>query len=172
MPSKKSIRNRGMKTKVKTIHLEMTSLLDIITILLAFLLQSYNNSGVIIDVPKGIEIPKSSSKELNNFGVQVQVSPTTIWVDQKVIYDINNTANVNIYDQDRLRIIPLYNELVQKKMYSEQIRKATPAGVEFSGVVNLIMDKSLKFNYIKKVLHTLAEAGYKKYKFVVMSDQY
>ncbi|HAZ11645.1 MAG: hypothetical protein A2X86_18140 [Bdellovibrionales bacterium GWA2_49_15] len=168
MRNARSIRKRGYKHRIAIVDLDITSLLDVIVILLVFLLKSYNSSGVTINVPPGITLPKSESSNLNTTGVSVQVSPTTIWVDDKVIYDINKSANISIYDQDKRRIIPLYNELMKKKNMVNRLEKASPQAQKFTGVVNLMIDRTIKYNYIKKLLHTSAQAGYLKYKFVVM----
>ena len=168
MRNARSIRKRGYKHRISIVDLDITSLLDVIVILLVFLLKSYNSSGVVINIPTGVDLPSSESSDLNTEGVIVQVSPTTIWVDDKVIYDINHSTNINIYDENRRRIIPLYNELIQKKNMVHRIEKASPNAQKFTGVINLIMDRTIKYNYMKKLLHTCAEAGYLKYKFVVM----
>ncbi len=168
MRNDRSIRKRGYKHRIAAVNLDITSLLDVIVILLVFLLKSYNSAGVVLNFPTGANLPSSESTEVNTTGVIVQVSPTTIWVEDKVIYDINHSANINIYDEDRKRIIPLYNVLVNKKNMIQRIEKVTSNSQKFTGVVNLILDRTLKYNYIKKLLHTCAEAGYLKYKFVVM----
>ena len=168
---KRSIRNRIRREKRDGIDLDITSLLDILVILLVFLLKSYNSSGVIFNMPLGIKLPASESKNINTSGVIVQVSPTTIWVDDKEILDIRNTKGIRIYDRGNRRIIPLFNELVEKKNTYKQVAKTSQNAKKFSGVVNLVIDRSIKYNYIKKLLYTSAEAGYKQYKFVVMGEQ-
>jgi biopolymer transport protein ExbD len=134
-----------------------------------FLLQSYNSSGVTINVPKGIELPRSASETLNNFGVNVQVSKTNIWVDDIEVLN-SSTADVSqLYDEGGRRIVPLFNELVKIKETIKATEKLSPDAKKFSGLVNLVVDKSLKFNYLKRVMYTCAAAGFKEFKFVVMT---
>jgi biopolymer transport protein ExbD len=159
------------RKKNQVFDIDITSLLDILTILLVFLLQSYNSSGVIINVPKGIELPKSSSESLNNFGVNVQVSKTQIWVDDKEILNSENQENTNVFDEGGRRIIPLFNELVKIKEVIKQSEKLSPEAKKFSGIANLIVDKSLKYNYLKRVMYTCASAGFKEFKFVVLTKE-
>lgn len=170
MRQARSIRKRMKRSAISSIDLDITSLLDILVIMLVFLLKSYNSSGVVFNVPKSIKLPKSESQNINTSGVIVQVSPTTIWVDNKVIYDINKTSGNNVYDMGRKRIIPLYNELVKKRVLVKQVQKSSPNAKKFSGIVNLMIDKSLRYNYIKRLLFTCAEAGYIKYKFIVHGE--
>jgi biopolymer transport protein ExbD len=157
------------KKKNQVFDVDITSLLDILTILLVFLLQSYNSSGVIINVPNGIELPQSVSDSLNNFGVNVQVSKSQIWVDDKEILNSENEDPKLNFDQGGRRIIPLYNELVKIKEVIKQSEKLSPDAKKFSGIANLVVDKSLKYDYLKRVMYTCAAAGFKEFKFIVLN---
>jgi hypothetical protein len=135
-----------------------------------FLLQSYNSSGVVINVPKEIEIPKSSSETLNTFGVNVQVSKSQIWVDDKEVVNTESIDQGQLFDEGGRRIIPLFNQLVKIKETIKQSEKLSPDAKKFSGVANLVIDKSLKYNYLKRVMYTCAAAGFKEFKFVVLAE--
>ncbi|OIQ16716.1 MAG: hypothetical protein BM556_13715 [Bacteriovorax sp. MedPE-SWde] len=167
---KRSIRHRGQRRKKGVIDLDITSLLDILVILLVFLLRSYDSTGVILNIPKDIKLPHSASQSLNKNGVVVQVSPNIIWVDDKEVLNTEKKSG-RIYGQRGRLILPLYNELMTKKNQIKRIAKTTPNAEKFSGMVNLVIDKSLKYKYVKKLMHTCAEAGYQKYKFVVMAQE-
>lgn len=168
---KRSIRDRVRRKKTSPVDLDITSLLDILVILLVFLLKSYNSSGIIFNVPEGIKLPISESRSVNTAGVIIQVSPAKIWVDDKVILDGTSSGNRRLFDQGGLRVIPLFNELVSKKRLYQQTKMASQQAKKFQGIVNLVVDKSIKYSFIRKILHTCAEAGYQKYKFVVMSNE-
>lgn len=170
MRASRSIRNRGRRRKTPMLDIDITSLLDILVIMLVFLLKSYNSSGVTFNIPKNITLPLSASQSLNNMGVNIQVSPTNIWVDNKIVLDSKKLPQ-RTYDMSGKRIIPLYNELVSKRQMIQQIEKSSPNAKKFSGIINLLVDKSLKYSYLKKILFTSAEAGYKQYKFVVLGSE-
>jgi biopolymer transport protein ExbD len=164
------IRKRVRRKKIQVLDLDITSLLDILVILLVFLLKSYNSSGVVFNVPKGITLPRSNSQTINNAGVIVQVSTTAIYVDDKIILDIQSTKGRKVFNKKSNIIIPLFEELTQKKKTFKQVAKSSHNANEFSGIVNLIVDKSIKYNFLKKLLNTCASAGYQKYKFVVLGE--
>lgn len=168
MPRRASSMRRSKKQSV--FDIDITSLLDILTILLVFLLQSYNSSGVIINVPDGIELPRSASESLNSFGVNVQVSKTQIWVDDAEVVN-TDIPDSQLFDEGGRRIVPLYNELVKIKETIKQSEKLSPQAKKFSGIANLIVDKSLKYNYLKRVMYTCASAGFKEFKFVVLTGE-
>ncbi|MFL5783418.1 MAG: ExbD/TolR family protein [Bacteriovoracaceae bacterium] len=160
--------NRRRKDRV--IDIDITSLLDVLTILLVFLLQSYNSSGVIINVPNGIDLPRSASESLNNFGVNIQVSRTNIWVDDKEVLTAETANEGQVFDEGGRRIVPLYNELIKIKETIKLSEKLSPEATKFSGIANLVVDKNLKYSYLKRVMYTAASAGFKEFKFVVLTE--
>ena len=169
MARQRSIRNRKKRGKSELVDIDITSLLDILVILLVFLLKSYNSSGVTLTIPSGIELPQSTSQSLNNAGVVIQVSKEKIYVDSEVVLDTENTPK-NIYDHGGRRIVPLFNQLVKKKELIKMTAKQVPEAKGFSGLANLIIDKSLKYSYVKKIMYTCAEAGFREYKFIVLGE--
>lgn len=160
--------SRG-KRKERVFDIDITSLLDILTILLVFLLQSYNSSGVVINVPKGIDLPRSASETLNTFGVNIQVSKTNIFVDDAEVVN-TEIPNEQLFDEGGRRIVPLYNELVKIKETIKQSEKLSPQAKKFSGIANLVVDKTIKYEYLKRVMYTCATAGFKEFKFVVLTQ--
>lgn len=171
----RSIRSRtSRRNKKGSFELDITSLLDILVILLVFLLKSYSSSGIIINVPEGIVLPSSVSKTNNSPGVMVQVSADKIWVDDEEILTTDDGVKFEgdrLYDQGGRRIIPLFDALVKKKQEIDLIAASSPNAKPFSGVANFIVDKTLKYSYLKKLMYTCAEAGFKEYKFVVMGQE-
>ena len=160
--------SRGRK-KSKVFEIDITSLLDILTILLIFLIQSHNFTGAVTGIPKDIHPPHSSSKIVSTVGVNIQVSKTQIFVDAAEVVN-TDIPESQLYDEGGKRIVPLYNELVKIKETIHVTEKLSPMAQKFSGVANLIIDKSLKYSYLKRIMHTCAAAGFKEFKFVVLSN--
>lgn len=170
MARTRSITHKRRKAKKGPVEVDITSLLDILVILLVFLLKSYNTSGVMMTVPQGIELPRSASQTANSAGVQIQVSKDKIWVDSVAVLETDNLPKT-VYDQNGRRIVPLFDELTKKKEEIQKLAKLAPQAKDFSGIANLIVDKSLKYSYLKKVMYTSAQAGFKQFKFVVMGEE-
>lgn len=159
------------RDKKEVAELDITSLLDILVILLVFLIKSYNASGILLNIPENLKMPNSKSKTMNTSGVMVQISQDKMWVDDKEVYNFKNpTSHSRLYGSGQTLLRPLYNQLVVKRQEVMTLQKATQNATEFSGVVNLIVDKSYRYSFIKKVLNTCARAGYSQYKFVVLGD--
>lgn len=169
MARTRSIRNKKRRVKKGPMEIDITSLLDILVILLVFLLKSYNSSGVTVDIPKEIKLPYSETQDLNNAGVMIQVSTKKIWVDSETILDLDNKPN-KVYDQGNRRIVPLYDVLVKKRDEINNLHRQVPEATKFTGIANLIIDKTIKYSYVKKIMYTCAAAGFQKYKFVVLAE--
>jgi biopolymer transport protein ExbD len=65
----------------------------------------------------------------------------------------------------------LFNSLIKKKEEIKNIARMESSAKTFSGLANLVIDKSIKYDYVKKVMYTCAEAGFKEFKFVVMGEE-
>ncbi len=169
MSRSRFIRNRRRRDKRKAFEVDITSLLDVLVILLVFLLKHYN-TGTIINIPPGIELPMSESKSINEPGVLVQISREKIWVDDQEVYD-SQTFQEQLYDDGNRRIIPLFDELVKKRESFEQLFRTIENASEFKGMVNLVVDKEMNYTELKRVMYTCAVAGYRTYKFIVLENE-
>lgn len=83
--------------KDKTVDLDITSLLDIITILLVFLLQSYNVTDLKLDLVANLEIPDSNVKTLGSNAVIVQITKDAkVYIDSKHLGDVSTNGDEKI----------------------------------------------------------------------------
>lgn len=167
---RKSIRDKSHLKKIKVSDLDITSLIALCTILLCFLIQTYDVTNVQIDIPYEISLSKSVSKDFHHPAVLVQVSVSKIWVDRVLVLDASNT-NENFQDEDGKRIVPLFDELVKKREKLLHTAQAIPHSVPFSGQISLVVDRSVKYSYLKKLIYTASKAGFKEYKFIVRGQE-
>ncbi len=171
----RSFKHKMTPKKAIISDIDITSLLDIITILLVFLVMSYNPSGVEFNIDKTLELPKSIANDYVHTGIVLQVAKNAIWVDNKKIIDMSESEMK--VDENGRRIISLYNELINKKSLSNQVIQMAPTSEKISnsetkkGMINIIADKTIKYSLIKKILFTCAEAGFGKYKLLVQNTQ-
>jgi biopolymer transport protein ExbD len=169
MQKSRLIRNRIRRKAAESMEVDITSLLDILVTILIFLLKGYSASTVIINVPKEIVLPRSESTVHNQEGVILQVSDNRIFVDDQVVAEIDKT-NFNTLYEDDLKIVPLFNELVRRREDIENLNKSIAGAKPFTGMVNLVMDKNVKYDFLRKLMYTCGEAGFIKFKFVVLAE--
>ena len=170
MARNRSMKFRRGKKKNSLIELDITALLDIFTVLLVFLVYSSQSSGLITSTAQSIDLPFSNSKSLSTPGVNVQVSKNQIWVDEKEVLNSGTIDHTQLFDKDGRKILPLYNQLVKLRERMERAGELTPKSIPFNGRLNLPVDKTLKYNYLKRVMYTCASAGFKDLKLIVASD--
>jgi biopolymer transport protein ExbD len=172
MSRNRSIRARKVIKATSTDDVDITSLLDILTILLLFLVASNSFTGEVINVIPDLTLAKSETRSPNQAGVIIQVSQKELWVDNIKLLDLEeNDSQSIVFDQGGRRIVPLFNELVKKKDEINAINKEVPKAKEFSGIANLVFDEKLRYDLVKKVMYTAAEAGFVEYKFIVLGEQ-
>lgn len=171
MSRNRSIRNRQTHSKTNADDVDITSLLDILTILLLFLVVNNSFTGEVINIIPDLVLPKSEAQTPTQAGVIIQVSQKELWVDDTKILNFEDKDSATItFDQGGRRIVPLYNELVKKRDEINAINKEVPKAKEFSGIANLVLDSQLRYELVKKVMFTAAEAGFLEYKFVVLGE--
>jgi len=170
LKSKRFIKNRVRRGKKEPFQLEMTSLLDIMVILLVFLIKSYSSTETAINIPNTIDVPFSVSQDVSAQAVMVQMSKDhKIWVDDALVADLNVDGR-RAYGKDQ-KLTALYDFLVAKKEDIENLAKQAQGAKPFTGLVNLVMDKALPYRFIKEIMYTATEAGYKEFKFIVIAEE-
>jgi len=162
---------RRQNRKKNNFEFDITPILDIFAILLIFTLQNYSSAGIVPASPKGVDLPRSTSESLNTHGVNIQVSKSHILVNEKEVMNIESIDVSQIYEDEGKRIAPLYKQLLKQKEDLAQAQKLSPQVKPFSGVANLIIDKSIKYSYVKKIMYTCAKAGFTDFKFVVLAEK-
>jgi biopolymer transport protein ExbD len=147
--------NKSDRRKKEDMELDITSLLDVLVILLVFLLKSYNASDLKVNLVKDLVVPDSDARKLGNHAIIVQVDKNkNIYVNkQKVGRAVGNGENIAL----------------STKLKELRITSRDPAAKK-AKAVNLLFDKSLPYKVLKGVMHTSAIAGYTEFKFIVQGN--
>lgn len=181
-----SIKRRRFRRKVnKAFELQLTSMMDVMVIIVVFLLKSYNTSMNSFTTAAGLKLPISSSLDSPNDSLQVIVTPESMTVDNERVIDFVQTAanagsNETTYqfkasdlDEEGKRIVPLYDALMKAREKTEVLLAKSKARVdgkpnEFEGVLAVQADKRVKYDTIRKIMYTAGTAGYKVFRFLAM----
>lgn len=163
MSKKRFIRFRTRRKNKGDFHLELNSLLDVLVILLVFLIKNYTTSEVELMIPKDMHIPLSISQTIVHKGVTVQMSKEfEVLIDDKLVTSL---AEGEWSMEDSLKI---KNELMSIKDRIERLNIESDESAPFSGVINLMMDRTLDYLHIKKIMDASAEIGFEQFKFIVI----
>ncbi|MCP4290670.1 MAG: biopolymer transporter ExbD [bacterium] len=131
--------------------LEMTSLVDMMVILVVFLLMSFSADDQIVTSATGIKLPSSSSKSTVSSGLVVEVGLDHVVVDGRSIMSSKALSGV-----DPTELVLLTNALKE--------------GIGGSNQQNILVqaDRRVKYDNLSQVLRACAEAGLSDVSLVVL----
>jgi len=164
---------RGME-QPKEMSLNITSLMDILTIILLFLIISFSTEETEVNPPKGLELPSSSSQRPVKLAVKMSVLPDELRVEDRVVASLaGGRLRSGDLDRDRL-VTPLLRELQRQRARLQSGSKArtTPkAGDDDEGNEDEILyveaAQGIRFEIIDRLLKTAAAAGFTKFRLAV-----
>lgn len=171
--AKKSIRRGGSDAS-----LNITSMMDMMTIILVFLLKSYGNEDISVAASDDLQIPVSMAMKAPKLAVNVVVSRKDIVVDgahvmdlEQAINDATGEAEIRVpEDEKRGQLIPtLYDVLLEKAESAKDLgARAGQEEFEFKGEILLQCDKRLPFSVIREIMFTAGQAQFANFRFVVI----
>lgn len=190
MGAYRSIRGRKRRDKVnKLFELQLTSMIDVLVIILVFLLKSYQTSTNNLTTVPGLQMPISNSQEDARDSLQVIVTPEGITVENVRIVDfVQSEANAGSkdaeykfaaqdLDEEGRRIVALYDALVKAKEKSEFLKAQSTVRDEkgqpmpFDGIIAITADKRVQYETIRKIMYTSGAAGYKVFRFIAQRKE-
>ena len=146
----------------EAVDVDITSLLDILTILLVFLLKSYNASDLKLDLQKGLEMADSDARTMTRYAPVVQVNKEAkIFLNNKEIGRMPASGEM-----------PLLTEALKKAKAGIEADNAKKAKNQQTNteLVNLVFDKDMDYAVVQRVMHDSALAGYSQFKFIVKGN--
>lgn len=146
-----------VREKKEPMDIDITSLLDVLVILLVFLLKSYNASDLKLNLVKDLVVPKSVARTLGNHTVIVQVDK------QKRIYVNKEEVGYALGAGENQALLAKLNEI------RTNISERLPASKQ-EKKINLVFDEGLPYQAMKSIMHTSAMAGYTEFKFIVQGN--
>ena len=151
---KRMSRNRGKITKMN-----LTSLMDVFTILVFFLLVN-SGSVEVLDAPKEVQLPESKVETKPRETVVIFVSPEEVLVQGQpaAIVDKILAAEDGATDQITARLAEL----------KENVVGPSTLAVAGSLEVTILADKSVPFIVIKRIMSTCTAQGYGRISLAVL----
>lgn len=156
-------RNKGAEEA----KLGMTSLMDIVSIIVIYLLKSYASDPVLIQPVADQKIPMSRVDAPIQEGVAVYVSSKELLFNEKKLVQLQD-GELKPDDVKNHMIAPLYEKMVEEADISKQM--ADSRGEEWNGRVILIGDQKLKFSTLVDIMYTAGRAEYSEYAFCVIKQ--
>ena len=166
MARKKKRVNLKKRNYQHAFEVNLTSMIDMFTIILLFLLKSYSIADVNLSPPKGIQLPSSISDKVPHLAVKVDLGKGEINVDGRTVVYLRN-GRLRQNDIRGLVILPLFDELNAISEAKIKLAKANPDQT-FKREIILFGEKTLPFSTVKQVLFTAGQARFESFRFSVI----
>ncbi|HUB08867.1 MAG TPA: biopolymer transporter ExbD [Myxococcales bacterium] len=182
---RRKIRERQGEIK----ELNITAMMDMMTIILVFLLKSWSSSNTTVEVNTTMTPPTSTTQLHPDDTLTITVSQKAILVGDKVVAELEGTPTAagcpgplcavgvkipkDIKDQgsdDSYLITPLYDRLQKEVDKLEYIAKYNPRA-PFNGRVTIIADRWVPYRLLTEVLYTAGKAKLDQYRFLVLTKE-
>ncbi|MFQ6112578.1 MAG: ExbD/TolR family protein [bacterium] len=141
-------------------RLNLTSMMDMFTIILVFLLKTYATEGQLIQPSESLTLPKSSVQTSPETALDLIVSKQVVMVNDKTVIDMENVKNQKDYI-----IKPLQDELLLHAKEAQSMEEKF--GMPFSGKVTIQADKNIKYRELVKVMATCGASEYPNMRLIV-----
>jgi biopolymer transport protein ExbD len=171
---RKAIRRNAVEPEVN--YLNITAMLDIMTIILVFLLKTLGESSGSVPQSKDLMLPKSVIQtQPAQEGVRVTVSKSQILVGNDKVLDLPNNqllAQSGVEARHKrgansLYIVPLGNALASARQIDRAVREAKGLDPASSEAI-IIADSTVPYRLFIEVLFTLGQNEFGKYHLMVM----
>jgi biopolymer transport protein ExbD len=168
--ARRKVRERAGEIK----ELNIVAMMDMMTIILVFLLKSYQASTLNVNMSADLTIPASTTQLQPQENITVTVSMRELAVNDRAVVPLERGIIPPKYKDGRraeaFYVGPIYDALkkeVDKQKYIAQYNKNAP----FAGRVNVVADKKITYRTLMEILYTAGQAELGEYKFMVMKNE-
>jgi biopolymer transport protein ExbD len=151
----------------KKASLNITSMMDFLTIILLFLIMNYSADGSILTNADDLVLPNSESKKKpQDVNLQIAVTQEMILLDNQPIVPTDDARNIPMEEPD-----PIITKLEERlkaclAMEEEMVRMGALNAVQ--GKIIVQVDKNIDFDVLFKIMNTCGKSGYNNMNFAVM----
>jgi biopolymer transport protein ExbD len=147
-------------------ELNITAMMDMMTIILVFLIKSYSASSITVTASEDVRPPLSTTKLIPKDTIAVTVTPKGILVGDKRRVDLVTGMKLKKEDTQGALILPLDAALKKEVEKSKLIESR--GGMPFNHEVSIIGDRRIPYDLLSSVLYTAGQNELGNVRFVVI----
>lgn len=150
--------------------LQITSMMDMFTILVVFLLKQFAAEGAILTNADNLVLPNSvSKKKPKEVNLQIAVTHDMVLVDNVPVVPTEDIRNIPHDNPDPSN--PKLEERLRSHYAQEEEMVRLGALTEVEGKVIVQVDKNMDFDVLYKIMNTCGKVGYNNMNFAVMERE-
>jgi biopolymer transport protein ExbD len=174
LAGKKAIRSFARKLAEPEIikDLNITPMMDMMTIILVFLLKSFAGSTSTMAFDANLQVPRSSTQLKPKEAISLTVTKKVILVEGDGIAPITGgkvDPAVKRDGENGYYITPLVDVLEKHARKEKKVAELT--GVPWEAQLMLVADQSIPYRLLTEVLYSCGQAGYANYRLLVLKSK-
>lgn len=146
-------------------ELNLTAMMDMMTILLVFLLKSYAEQPENLTISDKLTPPFSTATTDVQAAVTITVTAEEILVDNEPVVNLKEQGLPADARGQSSVIPPLFEALQERAAHLKTLEER--GGAPFDGRLLLVADRSAPYRLITAVLYTAGQAHFSQYRLVV-----
>jgi biopolymer transport protein ExbD len=162
------------KTKRKKFHvpgddvtgLNLTAMMDMMTILLVFLIKSYATEPDKFQVNDKLRPPTSTIEEHLDPAIMMVVTSEDILVDDQRVMSVKDVNTMGTGQQ--LAVTPVFEALNKRVDHLKKLESL--GGTPFDGKLLIVAHQGTPYALISAMLYTAGQAQLSRFRLVVMDD--
>ena len=162
--ARKKRKEREAEGEIK--ELNITAMMDIMTIILVFLIKSYATSSITTTSSEDIRPPISTTRLTPKDTVSITITRKHILVGDKVKATLVN-QEIDRRDLSGRLIVPV-DQVLKKEVEKLKLIAERNPGAPFTHELSVIGDKSVPYDLLLTVLYTAGQNELQNYRFVVV----
>ena len=147
------------RNRLKITKMNLTSLMDVFTILVFFLLVN-SGSVEVVEAPKDVKLPESRVESKPRETVVISISAEEVLVQGKLVAFVEDIVN-----NKENAVEPINARLAELK---ESVIGINTQTVAASQEVTILADRSVPFTVVKTVMSTCTAEGYENVSLAVI----
>ena len=165
--ARKKRKEREAEGEIK--ELNITAMMDIMTIILVFLIKSYTASSVTMTASEDIRPPLSTTRLTPKDTIAITVTPRHIRVGDKVKATLEKNMQPRADEMQGKLILPVDAALKKEVEKLKYIAERNPSA-PFMHEVSIIGDRKIPYEVLSSVLYTAGQNELENFRFVVISS--
>jgi biopolymer transport protein ExbD len=140
-----------------TFRPQLTSLIDVMTILLVFLIKSFSVEGNLVTPSPDLQLPLSSARKPPKPVCTIEITGKAVISEGTEIAPLASFARA-----DSLLVPMLYDWMLMEKTKCPDTLKAPEVMIQ--------ADRDIEFNIVKRVMYTCSKAGFSEFSVLVLEE--
>jgi len=174
LAGKKAIRSYARKLAEPEVikDLNITPMMDMMTIILVFLLKTFSSSSSTISFDQNLKVPSSTTQLRTKEAISVTVTKKVILVEGDGIAPIAGgrvDPSVKRDGENGYYITPLVDILEKHARKEKKVAELT--GIPWEAQLMLVADQTTPYRLLTEVLYSCGQAGYANYRLLVLKSK-